>query len=295
MKIEIEQYLKIKAKTINEYLDKLIPFSDSPEEVLYQAARYSLLGGGKRVRPILAIATAESFNIPEESIIHVASALELVHTYSLIHDDLPCMDDDDFRRGQPTLHKVFPESHAVLAGDFLLTKAFEILAIAPNLSDNKKVRLIELLAKSSGAKGMIGGQILDIDSEGKNIDIETLNHIHLNKTGALIAASLEFGGIVADVSPLEQTILSKFGLKIGLLFQIIDDILDVCGSQEQIGKTINSDLANEKVTYVSLIGIENAKIKAQELLKEAKSLLLDLNFETTLLSQIADFIFSRRQ
>ena len=293
--MKIEEYLKTKADAINKYLDKLIPLSNTPESVLYQAARYSLLGGGKRVRPILAIATAESFHIPEESVIHAASALELVHTYSLIHDDLPCMDDDDLRRGQPTLHKVFPESHAVLAGDFLLTKAFEILATAPNLSDSKKVRLIELLAKNSGGEGMISGQILDIDSEGKNIDIHTLNHIHVNKTGALIAASLEFGGIIADATHLQQEVLSKFGLKIGLLFQIIDDILDICGSQELIGKTINSDLTNEKVTYVSLIGIENAKIKAQELLNEAKSLLLDLNFETTVLSQIADFIFSRQQ
>ena len=258
--MKIEEYLKTKADAINKYLDKLIPLSNTPESVLYQAARYSLLGGGKRVRPILAIATAESFHIPEESVIHAASALELVHTYSLIHDDLPCMDDDDLRRGQPTLHKVFPESHAVLAGDFLLTKAFEILATAPNLSDSKKVRLIELLAKNSGGEGMISGQILDIDSEGKNIDIHTLNHIHVNKTGALIAASLEFGGIIADATHLQQEVLSKFGLKIGLLFQIIDDILDICGSQELIGKTINSDLTNEKVTYVSLIGIENAKI-----------------------------------
>lgn len=198
--MDITNYLASRGKLVEQQLDKLIPEKAVPYNSLFRAARYSLLIGSKRLRPILALATAETFGGDLESALSPACALEMIHKYSLIHDDLPCMDDDDFRSGHPSLHKVFPEGHAVLAGDFLLTQAFQILAEDPQLTSDKKVRLVSILARRSGGDGMIGGQVMDLEFEGIPIDLETLQFIHRNKTGAMITASIEFGGVLAGVS-----------------------------------------------------------------------------------------------
>lgn len=230
---------------IDQTLDQLIPPTKEP---LFEAAHYSL-EGGKRLRPLLTLAIVETFGQPIEKALHPACALEMIHTYSLIHDDLPCMDDDDFRRGKPSLHKAYPESHAVLTGDFLLTYAFEVLANAPLLSDTQKNRLIAVLALRSGSQGMIGGQVLDI--AGGSTNLEHLLQMHAKKTGALITAACEFGGIIT-----EQTDLAPFqtiGEYLGLAYQIVDDILDGDGIVDVIGQSQAEEFAEDLFEKASRI------------------------------------------
>lgn len=288
-------YIQLKSQLIEQQLDKLIPKKEVPHKELFNASRYSLLGGGKRLRPILALATTEALGGNVDHTLVPACALEMIHTYSLIHDDLPCMDDDDFRRGKPSLHKAYPEGHAVLTGDFLLTHAFYILATDPNLTAEQKVKLIALASCSSGGEGMIAGQILDLESEGKNIDIERLKLIHSKKTGALITASIEFGGIVAGATDFQMDILSQFGQKIGLAFQIIDDILDVTASEEKHGKLVASDVTNDKATYVSFLGIEESKNLAQSLFHSSMQTLNRLSCDVSLLAGLAELIVNRKK
>jgi geranylgeranyl diphosphate synthase type II len=214
----------------------------------------------------------------------------MVHTYSMIHDDLPCMDNDDFRRGRPTLHKTYPEGHAVLAGDFLLTHAFEVLSEAPLLTDSQKNQLIQVLAKSSGGHGMIAGQIMDIESEHQVLELETLNLLHRCKTGALLQASALFGAIVADQDASVCESVRAFGADIGLAFQIVDDILDVTQSQQKHGKTISSDMINHKTTYVSVLGVEKSQKAAEHMLESALKHLDSIPFDMTLLVKLANFI-----
>lgn len=291
----IEEYIQAKCKTVEACLDGLITDANTSYRTLLHAARYSLMAGGKRLRPILAIAAAEAFGCPEEKVIRPACALELVHTYSLIHDDLPCMDDDDLRRGKPTLHKVVSEAHAVLAGDFLLTFAFEVIADDPHLSESQKLKLISRLAKNAGAEGMIGGQVMDIEAEGKSIDLDTMRAIHRAKTGAIISASVEFGGIIAGVDEAILESLKAYGYEIGLAFQIIDDILDVTGTSESLGKTAASDIANNKATYVTLMGLNQAKAEANECVRRAKELVARLPLQNGSLQEIADLIVTRKR
>lgn len=284
LNLNLESYLAARSDLIEKQLNKLVPESPLPYNILFQAARYSLLNGGKRLRPILALATAETLGADIKTALSPACALEMVHTYSLIHDDLPCMDDDDFRRGKLSLHKAFPEGHAVLAGDYLLTHAFHILAEDTTLSNDKKVRLISILSKRSGGDGMIGGQVMDLESEGKQISLETLRLIHRNKTGAMITASIEFGGIIAEATESQQKILHKFGEEIGLAFQIIDDVLDVASKQE---------VAKQKATYVSLLGVEKSKALAYDLLHSALAELSKLPKDVGLLSALAERLVTR--
>lgn len=291
---EIKEYLGSRGARIEEHLDRLVPERKVPYGVLFQAARYSLLGAGKRLRPILALATAETFGGSLDAALTPACALEMIHAYSLIHDDLPCMDDDDFRRGKPSLHKAFPEGQAVLAGDFLLTYAFDILAHASELSSAQRIQLISVLSQRAGGDGMIAGQVMDLEAEGKKIDLETLRLIHRNKTGAMISAAIEFGGIVANVAKRDFDLLQQFGNDIGLAFQIVDDILDVTASQQKHGKTIASDVANCKATYVSLLGLEHAQHMAQAQLESALSALQKISRNTSLLSQLAQLIVFRK-
>lgn len=239
---------------IENHLQALLKETDAPYNSLFQAARYSILGSGKRLRPILAILTAEFLGCPKEKALNAACALEMIHTYSLIHDDLPSMDNDDMRRGKPSLHKVYPEGHAILVGDFLLTYAFEVIASDIQLSDKQKVDLISVLSQKSGAHGMIGGQVLDIASEGKPLDLNTLKQIHQNKTGALIAASVEFGAIIAEASLEKRNALRQFGENIGLAFQIVDDILDI---------------DEGKPSYATLLGVEQSEKLVKALTSEA--------------------------
>lgn len=292
--MDLNTYIKEKGGLIEKQLDKLIPEQEVPYKILFQAARYSVLGSGKRLRPILALATTEMLGSPIENALVPACALEMVHTYSCIHDDLPCMDNDDFRRGKPTLHKAFPEGHAVLAGDFLLTYAFEILANAPKLSAEQKTRLIAILANRSGGAGMIAGQVMDLEAEGKTISLEHLQHIHNAKTGAMIAASIEFGAVVANAPKEHLTTLTQFGQDIGLAFQIIDDILDVTSSEKKHGHKIASDLKNGKATYVALLGLEKSQTAAQALFEKAICKLRALPYSTDLLEELAQLIVHRK-
>lgn len=291
--MKIDTYIKERGLQIEHALDQLVSEQNVLHSSLFSAARYSLLGGGKRLRPILALATTEVLQGNVEAAILPACALELVHTYSLIHDDLPCMDNDDFRRGKPSLHKAYPEGHAVLTGDFLLTYAFEVLAKSKHLSTDQRLHLIDILSRRAGAQGMIAGQVLDLEAEGKSISIETLRQIHRNKTGAMLLASIEFGAVVAGASEHHMKILQQFGEEIGLAFQIIDDILDVTASKQKHGKTIGSDIANNKSTYVSLLGLQRSQEMANQLSESAMKRLQLLPGNVSLLADLAQLIVSR--
>jgi len=244
---------------IEQRLGELVPDGN---DSLSKAARYALLGGGKRLRPQLVLITAKMLGASEEAALDPACAIEMIHAYSLIHDDLPCMDDDDLRHGKPSLHKAFPESIALLAGDFLLTYAFEVVANAPHLTDSQRVALIRVLSNRAGAKGMIGGQVLDMESTGRSISIDTLFDMHRGKTAALLTACLEFGAIVAN---REQGIFKTIGENLGLAYQILDDLLDASSTTEQLGKTAGSDAKQQKQSSVAILGIEAAKQKLEEL------------------------------
>jgi geranylgeranyl diphosphate synthase, type II len=237
---------------INSRLEQLVPADNAPEAPLYEAARYSLLAPAKRFRPSLAIICGKSLGASLSSLLDPACALEMIHTYSLIHDDLPCMDDDDMRRGRASLHKVYPEWLALLTGDFLLTKAFELVADWP--------KIVTLLAKNSGGRGMIGGQVVDLLANREHLD-----YMHEKKTGALIEASLLIGGIVAGIPELD--LLSNAGLALGSAFQTIDDIIDVTKTQDEAGKPTGVDQKKGKVTAVTLLGLNGAYDKAEELLQ----------------------------
>lgn len=291
---ELNQHLQNLAHSIEQELDRLIPEQDGPYQQLFEAARYALMGGGKRLRPILTLTTVRLLNGDPDLALTPACALELIHTYSMIHDDLPCMDNDDFRRGKLTVHKKYSEGHAVLTGDFLLTYAFEVLATHPFLSAEKKSYLIATLAQRSGSDGMIGGQVMDLAYEGQRISLDNLRLLHRNKTAALITASIEFGGIIADATHDQLNHLRQFGEAIGLAFQIIDDILDVTSSEAKHGKAIASDIINEKSTYVSLLGIDQAHIYAQKLYDQAIESLSYLPYDTSLLVGLADFVLKRK-
>jgi geranylgeranyl diphosphate synthase type II len=289
----IEEYLQEKAPLINRQLEELLPEDNVSYGNLYKAARYSLLAPGKRLRPVLTLATVETLGGDLNAALTPACTLEMVHTYSLIHDDLPCMDDDDLRRGRPTLHKVYPESHAVLTGDFLLTYAFETLVNSPGLNSDQKLRLVRTLALRSGGQGMIGGQVMDLEAEGITIDLATMQETHLRKTAALLTASLEFGGIISNCSTDILESLKLFGRDIGLAFQVIDDVLDVTSDEKTLGKTAQSDLHNEKSTYVSLLGEEETRRCAQDLYHSSLKHLESIPHDTGLLAALAKRIITR--
>lgn len=291
---DITQYLEQHSQLIEERLNQLVSIHASPYQHLFEAARYSLLGAGKRLRPIMTLATTQVLGGDIQQALSPACTLEMIHTYSLIHDDLPCMDNDDYRRGKPTVHKKYSEGHAVLTGDYLLTYAFEVLANDPHLTADQKVKLIHVLSKRSGGEGMIGGQVMDIACEGRHVNLDTLRLLHSYKTGALITASIEFGGILANVSDEYLSHLQEFGKNIGLAFQVIDDILDVTASQAKHGREVASDLINNKSTYVTLLGIEQAKACAQEFYHQATMALARLPFKCDLLIQLADFVIQRQ-
>ena len=290
---DISHYLQTQRHLIEERLEQLISPRHGHYQHLFEAARYAILDGGKRLRPIMALATAQMFGIDPQIGLSAACTLEMVHTYSMIHDDLPCMDDDDFRRGKLTVHRKYNDGHAVLTGDYLLTYAFEVLAADPHLSADKKVKLIRTLAYRIGSDGMIGGQVMDLAFEGKNISLDTLRLLHQNKTGALITAAVEFGGIIANATEIQLNYLRQFGESIGLAFQIVDDILDVTSSQMKHGRQMASDLINDKSTYVTLLGLDQADAYAREHYQKATQALQNLPFNSTLLVQLANYALNR--
>ena len=291
----ITHYLARRAAEVNEWLDRLLPSEETPPEQLHRAMRYSLLAGGKRLRPALVLASGEAMGATTEDLMPAACAIEMIHTYSLIHDDLPAMDNDDLRRGRPTCHKAFGEAVAILAGDALLTLAFRVLASdSAARNPERQIRVIHELAAAAGSMyGMIGGQMADIENEGKQVDAYTVEYIHRSKTGALIAASAAAGGIIAGGSYDEIARLHTYGQWIGLAFQITDDILDVTSTSEQLGKTPGKDQAANKATYPAIHGIPASQARARQLIDDAIATVLTLGRETRVLEEIARFIIAR--
>ncbi len=290
----IAEYIGEKSKEINTALQQFIHEKGS-SEALVEAMKYAIFPGGKRIRPILAIASCESFGGTLEDILPAACAIEFIHAYSLIHDDLPAMDDDDLRRGKPSTHKIFGEATAILAGNALLTLAFEIMSSYPKgrQYNEKKLKIIKLISSACGMKGLIDGQAIDIHSEGKKISAPELEKMHLKKTGALIQASLLAGAIMAGASEEETNMVSIFGKKIGLAFQISDDLLDAEGKKEIVGKETKKDCKKNKATYPSLFGIEASHIAAEKLIEESKNAIQSLGKKSEILSSLSDMIIQR--
>lgn len=289
---KIETYLRARARLIEGELARLVPLPEGPDGRLIEAMRYSLLAGGKRLRPILALAACEAVGGGRAQAIALACALEMIHTYSLIHDDLPCMDDDDLRRGKPTNHKVFGEALATLAGDGLLTEAFLVLARAPA----PPAVLVEVLAEvaaAAGSGGMVGGQALDILCEGQAITLEQLEYLHGRKTGALFLAAIRGGARLGGASPAQLAALSDYGRALGLAFQVIDDILDVEASTEQMGKRTHKDGDHHKVTYPSLLGVAKSRAFARKLLRQGLRALERFDQRAQPLRELAVFVVER--
>ena len=286
---EFEKLLTSYQNRINSKLESLLPSDDS---ILSEAIRYSVLGGGKRLRPILVYLIGELGNAENDSLDILAGSVEIIHCYSLIHDDLPSMDDDDLRRGKPTTHKKYDEATAILAGDALQPFAFELVTTI-NISDKNKLSIIKSLAQACGYQGMVGGQIKDIHSENIK-DVKSLDIMHSQKTGRLIQSSIETAGILSDLSKQDIESLIEYGDKIGLAFQIQDDIIDIESPSTVSGKDQGSDVEKDKLTYPSIVGIENSKAKAFDLAKEAKEKLQLLERNTDNLCKLADYIVSRK-
>ncbi len=295
--MDISQYLEQKRQDVDRFLDQVIPTEKREPTTLHEAMRYSLFAGGKRVRPILALAAAEAVGSPPRSVLGIACSLELIHTYSLIHDDLPAMDNDDYRRGKLTNHKVYGEAIAILAGDALLTLAFELCS-RPDLMDSlepqRQVQIIYELAVGSGHLGMVGGQVLDIQAENKDIDLAALQTIHAHKTGMLIRAAVRMGAIASSASADQLQHLTGFAEDIGLAFQIADDVLNVTGTRQQLGKNAMTDAQRGKKTYPTFYGVDGARTLADECIERAIQRLSRFDGKADPLRALATYITSRQ-
>jgi geranylgeranyl diphosphate synthase type II len=298
--VEIKTYLNEQRQRVEKRLAELMlePAGEFSRHI--ESMRYSLFVGGKRIRPVLCLAGAEAIDPSEpvrNSTLTVACALECIHTYSLIHDDLPAMDNDDLRRGKPTNHTVFGEAAAILAGDGLLTYAFDLLSSphSAKITDSVRIRIIQTIARAAGPLGMVGGQSLDMLYEGRQVGYETLRRIHRSKTGALITASVVCGAMVAGASIEQEEALGIYGNNIGLAFQIVDDLLDVEATTEELGKPAGSDVQAEKVTYPSLFGRETSRTMAREAVQEAIAALECFDAQADPLRALAQFIVDRKK
>lgn len=270
--MDIVEYLKVKKRVIDMALEKIIPKETDFPQSLHKAMRYTLFPGGKRIRPILAMAAYELVGGRGNGILPYACGLELIHTYSLIHDDLPALDNDDFRRGKPTSHRVFGEALAILAGDALLTEAFRLMSkegLRGEMNSQAAMEAIDEISRSAGVTGMIAGQVVDIESEGKKVELPTLEFIHTHKTGSLILVSIRTGGRLGGAGDSEMEALTRYGKAVGLAFQITDDILDVEGSRASMGRAPGVDMAREKNTYPALLGLDESKRRCNELIGQA--------------------------
>ncbi len=296
--MNIQTYLSEKRKVIEGALEKIMLPAVAPFENHIQAMRYSLFVGGKRIRPILCLAAGEAVDkssITENNLLPIACALECIHTYSLIHDDLPAMDDDDLRRGKPTNHALFGEAGAILAGDSLLTWAFDLLS-APNegtLTPLQRLSIIHIIARAAGPLGMVGGQALDIANEHTDFPFETLQTIHKNKTGVLITSAVHAGAVGAGASGEQTEKLLAYGHNIGLAFQIVDDLLNATSTTEQLGKAAGSDANRGKATYPAFFGIEKTRVKAKEAVEKALDALSEFNQDADPLRTIAEYVYTR--
>jgi geranylgeranyl diphosphate synthase type II len=270
--VDLVEYLKRKKKLIDEALEKVIPQETDFPQSLHKAMRYALLPGGKRIRPILVMAAYEVVGGRGDGILPYACALELIHTYSLIHDDLPALDNDDHRRGKPTTHKVFGEATAILAGDALLTEAFRLMSregIEGGVDPQSAIEAIGEISRAAGSAGMIAGQVVDMESEGRRVELPILEFIHTHKTGSLILACVRTGGLLGGATEVEMGALTRYGKAIGLAFQITDDVLDVEGSRVAMGRPPGADIARNKVTYPALLGLGESKRRYNELIAKA--------------------------
>ncbi len=292
--MQLPEYLAQQQQLIDAELDRLVPSESTPPETIHRAMRYSLFAGGKRIRPILCIEAARAVTDHAAGAAAAACPLELIHTYSLIHDDLPALDNDDYRRGKLTNHKVFGDAMAILAGDSLLTLAFQVLAQL-DAPDDRKTRMIAELATAAGTVGgMIGGQVADIEGEGKAPDAQLLETIHRAKTGALLRASLRIGAIFAGANEAQYSALSCYGEHVGLAFQIVDDILDVEESSEALGKTAGKDAQQRKITFPSVYGLDASRRMAAEECERAHKALEVFGARASRLHELADLIVHRK-
>ncbi len=290
---DLKAYLSDRQPLVEAALDAAV--RPAYPDTIYDAMRYSLLAGGKRLRPILCLASCEAIGGSIELAMPTACALEMIHTMSLIHDDLPAMDDDDYRRGKLTNHKVYGEDIAILAGDGLLAYAFEYIATqTQGVSADRVLKAIAHVAKAVGADGLVGGQVVDLESEGQDISVETLTYIHNHKTGTLLESCVVSGAILAGANDDEIDKLSRFAQNIGLAFQIVDDILDITATDAQLGKTAGKDLQAQKATYPKLWGLAESKLQADKLVSEAKTILADFGDRAQPLQALADYITDRK-
>lgn len=289
----LKQYCSEKAALVDCALKQLVPAEHAYAHVLFDSMRYSLFAGGKRLRPILLMAAADAVGAAGSSYLPAACSLEMIHTYSLIHDDLPAMDDDDYRRGKPTNHIVYGEGMAILAGDALLTAAFEVCLSQPDVQPAVLLDVVKEIAAAAGATGMVGGQAVDLLSEGKTLDAQTLQYMHQAKTGALFRAAIRSGAILAGASATQLAQLTVYAEQFGLAFQITDDILDVVGNQEIIGKPVGSDIRNHKATYVTLYSLDGANKLAHQAVEQALLSLQDFGSEADILRDLVRHLLNR--
>jgi geranylgeranyl diphosphate synthase type II len=291
--MDFSRYWSERQKKVDAALNRFLPPATSRPKTIHHAMRYSIFAGGKRLRPVICLASAEVVKGRIENAMPLACAVECIHTYSLIHDDLPAMDNDDFRRGKPTSHKVYGEGMAILAGDGLLTIAFEIAVQGKATSRYSYADYVREIAKASGSQGMVGGQVADLEGEGKKITPADLRYIHENKTAALIAGSIRLGAMSANATPAQLKHLTDFGQSLGLAFQVIDDILDVTQTTEKLGKSAGKDVAAQKATYPALLGLDKAKKEADRLTARARAALKPFGKNAAPLEAIADFLLKR--
>ena len=290
---DLRAYLKARQKEVDCALDRFLPKAATKPTTIHKAMRYSLFAGGKRLRPILCLAAAEACGGLTKSALPLACALECIHTYSLIHDDLPSMDNDDFRRGRATCHKVYGDGIAILAGDALLTIAFEIAAAAEGWSRYDLREIFREISIAAGSRKLIAGQVADLEGEGKKLNLTQLRYIHENKTAALLTTSVRLGAMSANATPTKLRAISEFGYALGLAFQVIDDILDVTQTSEKLGKSAGKDAAAQKATYPAVLGLEKSRREAGRLTRRAHDALRPLGRKADRLHEIANYLLER--
>ncbi|MFL6589218.1 MAG: polyprenyl synthetase family protein [Chthoniobacterales bacterium] len=291
--MDLKRYLVARQKEVDRALDRFLPKATVAPATIHKAMRYSLFAGGKRLRPILCLAAAEACGGKTAAALAAACSVECIHTYSLIHDDLPSMDNDDLRRGRPTCHKVFGDAIAILAGDALLTVAFEIAGHAKPVSRYNLRDVLREIAVAAGSRKLIAGQVADLEAEGRRIKPTQLRSIHENKTAALLTTSVRLGAMAANVAPKQLAAITAFGRALGLAFQVIDDILDVTQTSEKLGKSAGKDLAAQKATYPAVLGLEGARKEARRLTRQAHRALGTLGENAVVLRALADYLLAR--
>jgi len=292
---DLQGFLATRTEAVNRALDRFLPSEKTRPATIHKAMRYSLFAGGKRTRPALLLAAAQACGGSEKDALPLACAVECIHTYSLIHDDLPAMDNDDFRRGKPTNHKVFGEGIAVLAGDALLTQAFEIAAQCKKFPRYPHDKIVLEIARASGSLQLVGGQVADLEGENKKLSVAELRYIHERKTSALLGCSVRLGGMSANCTPAQLAALTDFGYHVGLAFQVIDDILDVTQTTEQLGKTAGKDVAVQKATYPAIVGLEKSRKIAAQLTAKAFAALKIFKGKAVALEALAGFLLKREK